>query len=167
MNYRVIAHIVLIITILTALRLEAQDNGRYKRIFNKEYFENEYPIYKGDITLKKQEVSTKVIYDTIALIIEDRDSVFIHLFRSGLIYPEMLSCYKKEGCLVNIDDLGYLNKKKSTRRLQVLIWNTEYIHPEIILIEITNKKAKKNMDMEKFIQGAEVTFVYETGMIVH
>lgn len=137
-----------------------------KRIFRKEHKQMSFKPYIGELRVYHSADSINIEFDSALIVLNDRDTLYSHLFTSRLIQPAFIGCNSRLGHMVEIEELYNLETRHSKRFL-LKIWLPYYLNTaEVVLLEVTNSKSKKKIKLSDFVKGAELTFVYRGWIIM-
>ena len=130
-----------------------------KKIFKEKYKKMSFKPYCGEILVYKTEDAINIKFDSALININNRDSLYYCLFTSRLIQPKIIGCSSLSGHGILIHELFNLETRHK-KRFSLWVWQPNNMNPQVVLLEITNKKSNKNKKLSEFINGAELTFVY-------
>jgi hypothetical protein len=142
-----------------------QEKHNIRMVFRNNYHKEDFLKYSGNIHFEKSDKGINIIYDNAETNISLSDSIYLELFKNKLLTPEMINCHSLDGHGLLINELDYV-KKRHKKRFEVWVWQPNEMNPQVILIELMNKKSSKNSTLKDFIKESEVTFVYYGWIII-
>ena len=136
-----------------------------RSVFKKEYKKMSFNPYNGEILVSRTEDAIEIRFDSALIKISYRDSLYSCLFTSRLIHPRNIGCSSLSGHGILIQEL-YNLETRHKKRFSLWVWQPNCMNPQVVLLEITNKKINKNKKLCEFVNGAELTFVYMGWIII-
>jgi hypothetical protein len=128
-----------------------QEDYWTKRLFKFDYKKKNYKRFQGKISRID---STTFKFDDIIVKHTDPDKRLILMFEKGILFPWM------SGLTINmVDELTELNPSYKVKRFELSVRKFNFSNPTVYFIELTNKSATPDMDIMKFIEGANLTFL--------
>jgi len=128
-----------------------QEDYWTKRLFKFEYKKKNYKRFKGQISRID---STTFRFDSVVVKNVDQDKRLLLMLEKGILFPWM------PGLRINMwDELTELNPSFKVKRYRLSVHMFNISNPTVYFIELTNDKATADMDIMKFIEGANLTFL--------
>lgn len=136
-----------------------QEDYWTKQIFKFDYKKKNYKRFKGQISRVD---STTFKFDSLIVrIIDPGDKRLILMLEKGILSPWM------RALKINIsDELTELNPSYKVKRFRLSVHMFNIMNPTVYFIELTNKDATPEMDIMKFIEGANLTFLKQGWVMI-
>lgn len=187
-NMKTILYLILIFSLLTfgscryPLTIQKNRNGKLtlerdfanegehsafmsRKVFREKRHDESYPKYTGKIETNESKDEITISYDSVVIRIGLEDKKYLEIFKTGLIWPQMLGCWSSEGHGIFIREL-YDLQIRHKRRFEFWVWQPNEMNPQSFLIELTNNGKFKKNNLEEFLKHAKVTYVYKGGIII-
>lgn len=136
-----------------------------RQVFRRNYKQMDYPPYKGEVEVYKDEKGMDVKYESALIKLGANDSLYYHLFSSKIIQPQLIGCNSLSGHSILIHELTDLEKRHK-KRFSLWVFQPGCLNPEVVLIEITNPDKNKDAPLYEFVENAKLTFVYHGWIIM-
>jgi hypothetical protein len=135
-----------------------QEDYWTKRLFKFEYKKKTYKRFQGQISRID---STTFKFDSVVVRNTDPDKRLALMFEKGIVFPWM------PGLNINMwDELTALNPSFKVKRFRLGVHMFNMANPTVYFIELTNKNATPDMDIMKFIEGADLTFLKQGWLMI-
>lgn len=132
---------------------------RIKRIFDKEYKQEKFNLYSGNISSKLSSDQLIVSYDSMMISMSKKSFKYKDIFEKGLLYPNLLGGSKKYPLSICcIEELTYVKSSPKYRRYSIWVFMNGLMNPNLFIFELKNENANKNESTEDFIKDAHMTF---------
>jgi hypothetical protein len=135
-----------------------QEDYWTKRLFKFEYKRKTYKRFQGKISRID---STTFKFDSVTVRHTDPDKRLILMLEKGILFPWM------HGLNINMwEELTELNPSFKVKRFRLGVQMFNISNTTVYFIELTNKNATPNMDIMKFIEGANLTFLKQGWVLI-
>jgi len=142
------------------LIVEDKEFSNLQKTFRETYRKESYPIYEEKIITSTEDDYLNIIYSGDTICLNKDFSKYASLFSSGLISSLIIG--NPYSHLTRIDEVKELTTSDLTHQTRVFRLygvNKNVMNPFKCYIEIENRQAKKNWELEMFIPGAKITFL--------
>ena len=128
------------------------------RLAEYEYKKKNYRRFQGEITRID---STTFKFDSVVVRHTDPDRRLVLMLEKGILFPWM------HGLNINMwEELTELNPSFKVKRFRLSVHMFNMANPTVYFIELTNKNATPDMDIMKFIEGADLTFLKQGWVMI-
>lgn len=135
-----------------------QEDYWTKRLFKFDYKKKKHKRFQGQITRID---STTFKFDSVIVRQTAPDKRLTLMLEKGILFPWM------PGLTINMwEELTELNPSYKVKRFRLGVHMFNMANPTAYFIELTNKDATPDMDIMKFIEGAELTFLKQGWVMI-
>jgi hypothetical protein len=154
--------------------------------FQNDYKKKNYKKFNGNIVVK----DTQFQFDDKVIFYDKSDKITKALLQEGLIYPQLLTEFQVDKFenedsdrtqkrfaklqknwkiafdvnnikLYNASELVFLSNDEKVKRFKILCKDPKFPNTMVYYIELTNKKAVKDMPLQEFIKDSKVTHIFQ------
>ena len=142
------------------ITVEDKEYSKLQKTFRETYRKESYPIYKEKIIISTEYDFIDIIYSEDTIRLNKEFSKYTCLFSSGLISSLIIGDLNSHLTRIDeVQELATTDLKHQSRVFKLYGVNKNVMNPFNCYIEIENRKAKKNWELEIFIKGAKLTFL--------
>ena len=144
----------------STMTIEEKEYSNLQKTFKETYRKESYPIYKEKIIISTEHDYINIIYSEDTICLNKEFSKYTCLFSSGLISLLIIGDLNSHLTRIEkVQELTTTDLKHQSRVFKLYGVNKNVMNPFNCYIEIENRKARKNWELEIFIQGAKLTFL--------
>lgn len=154
--------------------------------FQNDYKKKNYKKFNGNIVVKDNQVQ----FDDKVIFYDKSDKITKAVLQEGLIYPQLLTEFQVDKFenedsdrtqkrfaklqknwkiafdvnnikLYNASELIFLSNDENVKRFKILCKDPKFPNTMVYYIELTNKKAVKDMPLQEFIKDSKVTHIFQ------
>ncbi len=154
--------------------------------FQNDYKKKNYKKFNGNIVVKDNQVQ----FDDKVIFYDKSDKITKAVLQEGLIYPQLLTDFQVDKFenedsdrtqkrfaklqknwkiafdvnnikLYNASELVFLSNDEKVKRFKILCKDPKFPNTMVYYVELTNKKAVKDMPLHEFIKDSKVTQIFQ------